>query len=224
MSRRTEKLADLVQSALADMIQRRLKDPALEGSLISLTRVEVAPDLATARVHVSVFGLGLSLGDGGEVDARLREQGVLAALERAEPFLHRELARELYLRRMPRLRFFADHSIGEGNRLTELMHDVAEGEGRSVGDEPTGLEMTCCERGSGVDADLSLTLIVSSPTASSVARTEHIMMLTERRAINLKMRTMNRTAGSTPTHASDRKDMSRSRYLEKFVNGSIFLA
>jgi hypothetical protein len=86
--------------------------------------------------------------------------------------------------------------------------------GGSVGDESTGLEMTCCERGSGVDADLSLTLIVSSPTASSVARTEHIMMLTERRAINLKMRTMNRTAGSTHTCLGP-KDMSRSRYHKK---------
>jgi ribosome-binding factor A len=133
VSRRTEKLADLLQTTIADLIQRRLKDPALEGSLISLTHVEVAPDLSTARVHVSVLGFG----DGGEVDARLREQGVLAALSRSEPFLHRELAHELYLRRVPRLRFFADHSIGEGSRLTELMRDVAHDEGRDLGEEPS---------------------------------------------------------------------------------------
>ena len=133
MSRRTEKLADLLQSALAELIQRRLKDPALEGSLVSLTHVEVAPDLATARVHVSVLGMG----DGGDVDARLREQGVLAALGRAESLLHRELARELHLRRVPRLRFFADHSIGEGSRLRELMREVAQGEGRNL-DGPPG--------------------------------------------------------------------------------------
>ena len=80
MSRRTEKLADLVQSTLADLIQRRLKDPALDGGLISLTRVEVAPDLATARVHVSV----LSFGDGSDVDTRLREEGVIEALGRVD--------------------------------------------------------------------------------------------------------------------------------------------
>jgi len=130
VSRRTEKLADLLQSALAELIQRRLKDPALEGSLISLTHVEVAPDLATARVHVSV----LSFSEGGEVDARLREQGVLAVFDRAESFLHRELTRELHLRRVPRLRFFADHSLGEGNRITGLMRDVAHGEGRDIGE------------------------------------------------------------------------------------------
>ena len=120
MSRRTEKLADLLQSTLAELIQRRLKDPALEGGLISLTRVEVTPDLATARVYVSV----LSLGDGGEVDTRLLEQGVLAALGRAGSLLTRELARELHLRRVPRLRFLADHSIREGSRLTDLMRDL----------------------------------------------------------------------------------------------------
>ncbi|MYH40482.1 MAG: 30S ribosome-binding factor RbfA, partial [Chloroflexi bacterium] len=107
MSRRTDKLADLVQSTLADLIQRRLKDPALEGGLISLTRVEVAPDLATARVYVSV----LSLGDGSDVDTRLREEGILEALGRAGPLLTRELARELRLRRVPRLRFLADRSM-----------------------------------------------------------------------------------------------------------------
>ncbi len=123
MSRRTEKLADLVQSTLAELIQRRLKDPALDGGLVSLTRVEVAPDLATARVYVSV----LSLGDGGEVDTRLREEGILAALGRAGPLLTRELARELRVRRVPRLRFLADHSIGEGSRVTALMRELAHG-------------------------------------------------------------------------------------------------
>lgn len=131
MSRRTEKLADLVQSALAELIQRRLKDPGLDGSLVSITRVEVAPDLATARVHVSV----LSLGDGGAVDTRLREEGALAALGRAASFLNRELARELRLRRVPRLRFLADHSIGEGSRLTALLRDVADGGEREAGEE-----------------------------------------------------------------------------------------
>lgn len=141
MSRRTEKLADLLQSTLAELIQRRLKDPALEGSLISLTHVEVAPDLATARVHVSVLGMGAGYegGDVAEVDARLREQGVLAALGRAESLLHRELARELHLRRVPRLRFFADHSIGEGSRLTELMRDVALGDVHDAEERPDAL-------------------------------------------------------------------------------------
>ncbi len=136
MSRRSEKLADLVQSALAELIQRRLKDPALEGSLVSLTRVEVAPDLATARVHVSVLALGDGFESANDVDARLREEGVLAALGRAESFLHRELAHELHLRRVPRLRFLADHSIGEGSRITELMRNVAHDEGRELGDVP----------------------------------------------------------------------------------------
>lgn len=130
MSRRTEKLADLVQSTLADLIQRRLKDPALDGGLISLTRVEVAPDLATARVYVSV----LSFGDGSDVDTRLREEGVLEALGRAGPLLTRELARELRLRRVPRLRFLADHSMGEASRVTALIRELAPGAPDTAGE------------------------------------------------------------------------------------------
>lgn len=130
MSRRTEKLADLLQSTLAEMIQRRLKDPALEGGLLSLTRVEVAPDLATARVYVSV----LSLGDGSDVDTRLREEGILEALGRAGPLLTRELARELRLRRVPRLRFLPDRSIDEASRVTALMRELAPGERDAAGE------------------------------------------------------------------------------------------
>ena len=135
MSRRTDKLADLVQSTLADLIQRRLKDPALEGGLISLTRVEVARDLATARVYVSV----LSLGDGSDVDTRLREEGILEALGRAGPLLTRELARELRLRRVPRLRFLADRSMGEASRVTTLIRELAPG-GRDAAGEGRGAE------------------------------------------------------------------------------------
>jgi len=136
VSRRTEKLADLLQSVLAELIRLRLRDPALQGSLISLTRVEVAPDLSTARVHVSVLGIDGGEGDGDEPvdEAGAAEQRVVAALTRAEPFLHRELVRELYLRRVPRLRFLADHSIVEGSRITELMREVAHGEGRELGE------------------------------------------------------------------------------------------
>jgi ribosome-binding factor A len=118
MSRRTEKVNDLVQSVVADLLRRRVKDPALADAIVSLTRVEVSPDLSTARVHVSV------LGDEAEQDS------VLQALERTEPFLHREMARELHMRRVPRLTFLADHSLEDGDRITQMMRDVARGEGR----------------------------------------------------------------------------------------------
>jgi ribosome-binding factor A len=120
MTRRMEQVADLLQSEIAELLRREVKHPALAEALISITRVEVAPDLATARIHVSL------LGDPAD------EPVVLEALNRTEPFLHRALVKRLHLRRVPRLHFLLDHSIAEGERLTSLMRDVAHSEGREL--------------------------------------------------------------------------------------------
>ncbi len=87
--------------------------------MISITHVEVSPDLRWARVHVSVM----------EAE---REAEVLAALARSEPFLHRQLVKRLHMRTMPRLWFHPDHSIAEADRLTILMREVAQNEGRDL--------------------------------------------------------------------------------------------
>ena len=118
MSRRMEKVNDLVQSELAELLQRRVKDPVLADAFISLTHVEVSPDLSVARIHVSVMG----------TDDESEE--VMARLDRASPFLHRELMKRIRIKRVPRLRFILDHSIAEADRLTSLMRQVSRTEGQ----------------------------------------------------------------------------------------------
>ena len=120
MTRRMEKVNDLLQSELAELLHRRVKDPVLAEAMISITQVEVTADLSLARVHVSVMGAA----DGGSE--------VLTALERTAPFLHRQLVKRIRIRRVPRLRFELDHSIAEGDRLTALLREVARAEGRET--------------------------------------------------------------------------------------------
>ena len=120
MSRRTEQVGDLMQSVLADLIRRRVKHPALSNVIVSITRVEVTADFARATVHVSVLG-----------DDDLREE-VLEALVHSEGFLHREISKEVHLRRVPRLKFEHDRSMEEAERLTSIMRDVAHREGREL--------------------------------------------------------------------------------------------
>ena len=124
MSRRTEQVGDLVQSVLADLIRRRVKHPALTNVMVSITRVQVAADFSKATVHVSVLG-----------DDTLREE-VIEGLRHSEGFLHRELSKEVRLRRVPRLQFVHDRSMEEAERLTALMRDVARSEGRDLATEP----------------------------------------------------------------------------------------
>jgi ribosome-binding factor A len=115
-----EKVADLLQSEIAELLRREVKHPALADVMISITHVEVAPDLSSARVHVSVM-------DTPEVEA-----AVLEALAHTEPFLHRTLVKRLHMRQVPRLHFLVDHSIAEGDRMTALMREVAQSEGRAL--------------------------------------------------------------------------------------------
>jgi ribosome-binding factor A len=55
-TRRQERVARVVKEATSDAISHHLNDPRIEGGLVSVTRVEVAADLHTADVYLSIFG------------------------------------------------------------------------------------------------------------------------------------------------------------------------
>ncbi len=110
MSRRTERVNELLRERLSELVLRDLKDPRING-LITITGVEVSADLRAARVYVSVLG----------------EQAVtettLAGLRSASGFLHRGLE-GLSLRHVPTLTFFADDSMERADRLLRLIDDT----------------------------------------------------------------------------------------------------
>jgi ribosome-binding factor A len=114
MSRRTERVNELIRQELSEMILHELRDPRLDG-LISITRVEVSPDLYNARVHVSVMSETAD-----QVDA-------IKALNAAAGFMHKELVHRLDMRRVPFLTFQLDKSIEEGAavlaQIDEVLHD-----------------------------------------------------------------------------------------------------
>ena len=107
--RRMHRLNDQIRDELADLLVRETRDPRLHGAIISITGVETAPDLSTARIFVSV------LGDREEAEEMLRH------IERAASFFRRELAARLNLRHTPELHFRLDRSIAEGARIDELL-------------------------------------------------------------------------------------------------------
>lgn len=138
MTRRMEKVDDLLQSELAELIQRQIKHPALQEVLLSITRVETSPDLRSARVFVSILG-----------ESEDNGASVVEALEHSETFLHRELLKRLRMRRVPHMRFILDRSIAEGDRISTIMRAVAQSEGRSwssrADDEPRDIVSTGSE-------------------------------------------------------------------------------
>lgn len=111
MSRRTERVNELIRHELSDLLLRDLRDPRLDG-LISLTRVEVTPDLYHARIQVSVMS---ETADQAEA---------LKALNAAAGYLHKELVHRLEMRRVPFLSFVLDKSIEEGASVLAHIDEV----------------------------------------------------------------------------------------------------
>jgi ribosome-binding factor A len=113
MTRRSERVNELLREEISLIVQRELKDPRL-GGLISITEVETSPDFRHARVFVSVMG------------TEQEQVSSLVALNAAASFMRRELRGRLEsLRYIPELAFKADHSIERGAQLSALLDQVA---------------------------------------------------------------------------------------------------
>jgi ribosome-binding factor A len=114
VSRRTERVSELVREEVARLLREEAQDPRLR--LVTLTRVDVAPDFSHALV------LWSSLDAEGE-----EEQAVVqAGLESAAAFLRGRLARSLSLKRTPQLRFRHDPSLELGSRTLTLLREIAD--------------------------------------------------------------------------------------------------
>jgi ribosome-binding factor A len=104
---RQRKIEAELQRVLAEVIARDLNDPRV-GS-ITITAVDVSPDMKNARVYFVPFAARQPLAD------------VQQGLTHAGKFLRSEVARRLKLRHTPRLTFHFDESIDRAARLTALI-------------------------------------------------------------------------------------------------------
>jgi len=119
MSRRTEQVNELLRQELSELLSRELRDPRLTG-LVSITQVDVSPDLRRAHVWVSVLG------------SEEERNSSIKALRAARPFLRRELAHRLRLKNTPDLDFESDRSIERAQQLTDIMRNNAEERGEEL--------------------------------------------------------------------------------------------
>jgi ribosome-binding factor A len=119
MSRRTERISELVRDEVAQILREDLRDPRMSG-LISVTRVHVPEGMRVASVFVSVMG---------SEDER---ESTMAALHRARPFVRRELSKRLNLRYTPDVEFISDISIERGQELTDQMRRNAQERGEKI--------------------------------------------------------------------------------------------
>ncbi len=102
-----------LKEAIADEVSR-LKDPGL--GFVTITGVDTAPDLRSAKVFYSV------LGDEDEAESTAR------ALERARPRVRSEIGKRVRLKYLPELRFEPDYAIEQGLRIDRLLAEIHEQE------------------------------------------------------------------------------------------------
>ena len=109
-SNRIGRINEEIQKELASKI-RNLKDPRVQSTMISITRVETTPDLRYAKVCVSFL----------QVD---KAADALKGLKSASGYLRRELGSALNLRYTPELQWELDDSITYGARMLDLINSL----------------------------------------------------------------------------------------------------
>lgn len=108
-SQRQLRVGELVRHALVDIFERAsFRDPDLVDVRLTVTAVEMSPDLRHANVFVVPFA--------GTAGPR-----VMPALNRAAAYLRRQLADEVDLRFLPDLHFKLDSSFNEASRITSIL-------------------------------------------------------------------------------------------------------
>jgi len=92
------------------LLARDVHDPGI--GFVTLTRVQVSPDLQQARIHYTTLG-----------DEKARANSA-RALGRAIPFLRRQIGARLRLKRVPELTFLYDESIAGQDRIEQLLNEL----------------------------------------------------------------------------------------------------
>jgi ribosome-binding factor A len=122
MTRRQERVGELVHAVISEILMRGAKDPRLSG--VTVTHAEVSADLRNATIFFSV------LGDAEE------EKEALRSLQKASGYIRSELAKRAGLRFVPQIAFKVDPAVHRGQRVFELLESLKREEGSKPEPEP----------------------------------------------------------------------------------------
>lgn len=120
MSKRLNRVEEATKEVLSEVIQREIKDPRV--GFVTISRVDVSPDLRHARVYYSV------LGDDAEVKRTIQ------GLESSRGYMRSALGKHLRLKYLPEIDLVREDVSGDAIRLAKLLDRAAEemGDGGDV--------------------------------------------------------------------------------------------
>ena len=111
VTRRTRQVGEFLREELTDIIRREVKDPRI--GFMSVTRVDVTPDLRHAAVYISVLG----------TDEEREE--TLKALRSASGFIRHHLKPRLRMRQIPELEFRDDRSMEHAEQIARTLREIS---------------------------------------------------------------------------------------------------
>jgi ribosome-binding factor A len=114
VTRRSDRVADALQQAIAELLLREIRDPRI--GMVTITGVRISPDLRHARVFFSRLG-----------EERERAES-LAGLRSASGFIRAQVTRKLGLRVAPEIVFEFDPGLEHAERVSELLKRTQRGE------------------------------------------------------------------------------------------------
>ncbi|MDD2585210.1 MAG: 30S ribosome-binding factor RbfA [Syntrophomonadaceae bacterium] len=117
--RRQERMAVEIQRVLSQILQEDIKDPRIDFTTVSITRVDIASDLSHARVNISILG------------DETKQEETMQVLQKAKGYLRSELARGIQVKHAPELEFRLDKSIEHGIRISSILESLKEEEKNS---------------------------------------------------------------------------------------------
>ncbi len=125
---RAGRLGEEIKKIISDLLLREIKDPRLDGKLVSITAVKVSSDGS----HATVYFTYLSIGEGAnktEAEAVALEQAeVLDALSSCKSFIRKEIGKNVKLRHIPDIVFKYDTSSEYGMHIEELISTISKSE------------------------------------------------------------------------------------------------
>lgn len=107
---RTERIGVAIQTALSELLSRKIEDPRI--SMVTITGVEVAVDMKVAYIYFTLFG--------GE--DKVKE--AMSGFESSRGYIKKNIAPKLGLKYMPEIKFIHDNSFNHGSKIDALLNSV----------------------------------------------------------------------------------------------------
>lgn len=114
--KRSDRVADLLQQEIADLLLRRIKDPRV--SSVTITGVKVSADLQHACVFYCLTGGAGAKG----------KDAAAVGLVKATGFVRQELGKRLHMKHLPQIEFRYDESLDYGDKIDRLLREIQQDE------------------------------------------------------------------------------------------------